>query len=300
MKKYIDEFLDVKSVEGGVSVNTLQAYRCDIEQFSEYINCKDVMKVTESQIEEYLSFLYQEGCKPKTISRKISCIREFFKFLIGEKYINYNPSTKIKNPKIGKSLPSFLTPQEIEDICNAALLESSYSMRRMAVMIKLMYTSGLRVSELVCLPENAINYTMRQILILGKGSKERVVPISNDVVKELMDYLQYRDEFVGPKGSPWLFPSLKSLSGHITRDGFFKSLKKIAIKAGISPAKIHPHILRHTFATHLVNNNADLRSIQKMLGHENIVTTEIYTHITTTKLAQEVKSKHPLANKMRS
>ncbi len=297
MKKYIDEFLDVKSVEGGVSVNTLQAYRCDIEQFSEYIKCEEVLKITETQIEEYLKFLYKEGCKPKTISRKISCIREFFKFLIGEKYIKHNPSSKIKNPKIGKSLPSFLTPQEIEDICKVAILENSYSMRRMALMIKLMYTSGLRVSELVCLPENAINYTMHQILILGKGAKERVVPISNDVLKELKDYLQYRDEFVGAKGSSWLFPSLKSLSGHITRDGFFKSLKKIAIKAGISPAKIHPHTLRHTFATHLVNNNADLRSIQKMLGHENIVTTEIYTHITTTKLAQEVKTKHPLANR---
>ena len=299
MKNYIDEFLNIKAIEKGVSVNTLQAYRNDAEQFIAFIENKELLLIDESDIEKYLKSLYDMDCKPKTISRKISCLREFFKFLIDEKYIKHNPATKIKTPKVGKTLPAFLTSSEIKKMCNVASSINNFSMKRMGVMIKLMYTSGLRVSELVSLPENAINYNMHQILIFGKGSKERVVPISKEVIFELEEYLEYRSEFIGNRTSKWLFPSLKSSSGHITRDGFFKNLKKIAIKSGISPSKIHPHIFRHSFATHLVNSDADLRSIQKMLGHESISTTEIYTHITTSRLAKEVKSKHPLMHKMR-
>ena len=157
-----------------------------------------------------------------------------------------------------------------------------------------MASSGLRVSEVVNLPENAINYDRQQILILGKGSKERLVPVTKEVIRDVLEYIDYRNQYLGKRQSKWLFPSLQSSSGHITRSGFFKSLKKIAEEAGLDETKIHPHTLRHTFATRLVNENVDLRSIQKMLGHENIVTTEIYTHITTEKLAQEVKMRHPL------
>ena len=135
---------------------------------------------------------------------------------------------------------------------------------------------------------------MRQILICGKGSKERIAPVTKEVIDEVFEYLEYRNKFMGERKSNWLFPSLRSVSGHITRDGFFKNLKKLAAKTGISPEKVHPHVLRHSFATRLVNNSADRRSIQKMLGHENIVTTEIYTHITTEKLIDEVKKRHPL------
>ena len=294
MSDYITEFLDAKAVEEGAALNTLQAYRNDISQFVAAISPVAVTEVKTEDIEKYLKSLKDAGNLPKTLSRKISCIREFFKFLQSEKIVADSPANKLRTPKIGKSLPLFLTAKEVKKLCSAAKLGKRFSLMRLGVMVKLMYSSGLRVSELVSLPENAINYDMRQILICGKGSKERIVPVTKEVIDEVFEYLEYRNKFMGGRKSNWLFPSLRSVSGHITRDGFFKNLKKLAAKAGISPEKVHPHVLRHSFATRLVNNSADLRSIQKMLGHENIVTTEIYTHITTEKLIDEVKKRHPL------
>ncbi len=297
MRDLIDEFLDAKSVEEGAALNTLQAYRSDISQFALSVAPVSLKNVKTEDIEKYLKELKDAGLLPKTVSRKISCIREFFKFLQSEKIIMDSPANKLRTPKVGKPLPLFLTAKEIKKLCAAAQKGKTFSLMRMKVMVKLMYSSGLRVSELVSLPENAINYDMRQILICGKGSKERIVPVTKEVIDDIFEYLQARDRFIGARKNSWLFPSVTSLSGHITRDGFFKNLKRLAIKAGISPEKVHPHVLRHSFATRLVNNSADLRSIQKMLGHENIVTTEIYTHITTEKLIDEVKKRHPLTRR---
>lgn len=294
MRDYISEFIDAKSVEGGAALNTLRAYRNDIEQFSKFILPRDIEKASFEDIENYLVKIKTKGYTPKSLSRKISSIREFYKFLQSEKIITENPAGKLMTPKVGKSLPRFLTAKEVKKICTIAKSAKNFSSIRMNVMIKLMYSSGLRVSELVALPENAINYELRQILILGKGSKERIVPVTKEVVTDIFEYQEYRQRYIGDRKSNWLFPSISSLSGHITRGGFFKSLKKIAIKAGIPTSKVHPHVLRHSFATRLVNNNADLRSIQKMLGHESIATTEIYTHITAEKLIDEVKKYHPL------
>ncbi len=291
---YIDYFLDVKAVEEGAALNTLQAYRNDIKQFLAFVSPTDIREVKTEDIEKYLKKLKDAGNLPKTVSRKISCIREFFKFLQSEKIVKESPATKLRTPKIGKNLPLFLTAEEIKKMCTVAKKGKTFALKRMNVMVRLMYASGLRVSELVSLPENAINYDMHQILIYGKGSKERIVPVTKGTISEIFEYLEYRDKFIKENKNNWLFPSARSGCGHITRDGFFKGLKKLAIKAGISPEKVHPHILRHSFATKLVNNKADLRSIQKMLGHENIVTTEIYTHITTEKLIDEVKKHHPL------
>lgn len=300
MSDYIDDFLDAKAVEEGAALNTLQAYRNDIRQFIASIAPRDIRKVTTSDIEDYLKKIKDAGNLPKTVSRKISCIREFFKFLQSEKIVEASPANKLRTPKIGKSLPLFLTSEEIKKMCEVAKEGETFASKRMNVMVRLMYASGLRVSELVSLPENAINYDLRQILIYGKGSKERIVPVTKGTIEEVFEYLQYRDKFIKKGKNGWLFPSSRSLCGHITRDGFFKGLKRLAIKAGISPEKVHPHILRHSFATKLVNDKADLRSIQKMLGHENIATTEIYTHITTEKLMNEVKKYHPLINKHRN
>lgn len=297
MRDLVAEFIDVKAVEEGAALNTLKAYKNDIRQFAEAIAPLLVQNVIAEDIETYLKGLKDSGVKPKTLSRKISSIREFFKFLQSEKVITENPANKLRTPKIGKALPLFLTPKEVKKLCATAEKGEKFTLLRMKVMIKLMYSSGLRVSELVSLPENAINYDLRQILIYGKGSKERIVPVTKEVIEDMFVYLEQREKIIGNRKSKWLFPSSRSLSGHITRDGFFKNLKKIAIKAGISPEKVHPHVLRHSFATELVNNRADLRSIQKMLGHENVVTTEIYTHITTEKLVDEVKKRHPLTQK---
>lgn len=297
MRELISEFIDMKAVENGAALNTLKAYRNDLEHYARGVYPLLVQSVKTEDIEDYLGQLKDEGCLPKTLSRKISALREFYKFLQSEKIIEENPANKLRTPKIGKSLPLFLTPREVKKLCMAARKGkgSKYTAIRMYLMIKLMYSSGLRVSELVTLPENAINYDVQQILVCGKGSKERIVPVTKEVIDDVFEYLECRRAFLAGRKSKWLFPSITALSGHMTRGGFFKNLKKIAIKAGIAQEKVHPHVLRHSFATKLVNNNADLRSIQKMLGHENIVTTEIYTHITTQKLAEEVKRHHPLA-----
>ncbi|MBP3687468.1 MAG: tyrosine recombinase [Alphaproteobacteria bacterium] len=295
MRNLIKEFLDVKTVEEGAALNTLKAYRNDIRQFSEAIAPLLVQNVKTEDIEDYLKKLKDSGCLSKTLSRKISCIREFYKFLQSEKIISKNPASRLRTPKIGKRLPSFLTMKEIKKLCAVAQNEKNFSLIRLKAMVKLMYSSGLRVSELVSLPENAINYDLKQILICGKGSKERIVPVTKEAIEDIFKYVERRDAYMGnQKNKKWLFPSSRSMCGHITRDAFFKSLKKMAIQAGIAPEKVHPHVLRHSFATQLVNNSADLRSIQKMLGHENVVTTEIYTHITTEKLVNEIKKHHPL------
>ena len=163
-------------------------------------------------------------------------------------------------------------------------------------MIELMYATGLRVSELVSLPETAINYNKGLITIFGKGRKERIVPIAKKAMEAVQNYSLFRDKFIKNKTtSPWLFPSLNAVDGHFTRDAFYKDLKNLAVQCGIYPSNVSPHVLRHSFATHLINNDSDLRAVQKMLGHENISTTEIYTHITSQRLQDTVRKLHPLA-----
>lgn len=294
MRDYIKEFIDAKIVEKGVSINTAKAYNNDILQFKKAIEPLAIEQATSENIDSYLNIINKGDFSAKTIARKMSCIREFYKFLQSENIIKINPTIRLRTPKIGKSLPTFLTAEEIDSLCQTLSLKKDFYSLRMKVMVKLMYTTGLRVSELVSLPENAIDYERHHILILGKGSKERVVPVTKTIVMDVLEYLGYRETFLGKRKNKWLFPSLKALDGHITRDGFFKNLKKMAIEAGLDIRKVHPHVLRHSFATRLINKNADLRSIQKMLGHENISTTEIYTHITTEKLAETVRKYHPL------
>ena len=295
MRDYIAEFLDAKSVEGGASINTIDAYKRDITQFSDFLKGQDLTDVQTEDLEQYIEDIQLQGNSPKTITRKISCIREFYKFLISEKLITVNPTNKLRTPKIGKGLPEVLTPSEIKKICRYAKKGLSLSSKRMSVMVRLMYCAGLRVSEMISLTDNSINFEQKQILIHGKGSKERVVPVSADTIKEVASYIDHKNKYKKNTKDNWLFPSSRSISGHITRDAFFKNLKKIALNVGIAPHRVHPHVLRHSFATELVNNNADLRSIQKMLGHENVITTEIYTHISAQKLVDEVHKRHPLS-----
>lgn len=294
MRDFLKEFIDVKVVEKGVSINTAKAYGGDIAQFAKAIEPIALKDASNADIENYLKSLKESNPSAKTLARKISSIREFYKFLQSENIIQTNPAFHLRLPKIGKSLPTFLTEDEVERLNQSLNDKKDFYSLRMKVMVKLMYSSGLRVSEVVSLPIDAINYDMHQVLIFGKGSKERIVPITKIAVENILEYLEYRADFLGKRKSKWLFPSLKATDGHITRDGFFKNLKKMAVLAGIDPQRVHPHILRHTFATRLINKKADLRSIQKMLGHENIGTTEIYTHVTTERLTEIVKQCHPL------
>ena len=295
----VNRFLEMMSAERGAAQNTLEAYGRDVSQFLDFCGNVSLKNVSADDIADFVQYLSrEERFSSKTVARKISAVREFFKFLYTDNIIKENPALDILTPKQQKPLPKFLTQEEIKQLLLAAQTGETPALRRMSVMLELMYACGLRVSELVSLPENCINFDKRQILVRGKGSKERIIPVAPQVIQAVLDYFSYRDYFIkGGRKSIWLFPSKISSSGHITRDAFFKHLKDIAVRAGISPQKVTPHVLRHSFATHLLNHDVDLRSVQKMLGHESINTTEIYTHIISDKLIKTVQKLHPLAQK---
>lgn len=294
----VNRFLEMMSAERGASANTLEAYGRDVEEFLTYCGGLALKEISRNDVGDFVQYLGRVGRSPKTVARKLSAVREFFKFLYTEKDIKDNPAADVLTPKQEKPLPKFLSEDEIKRLIAAAKECSGPKGRQMTAMLELMYASGLRVSELVSLPENCINFDRRQVFVRGKGSKERVVPVAPAAIQAVFDYLEQRDCFICEgRRSIWLFPSKSSRSGHISRDTFFKRLKELAVKAGIYPSRVTPHVLRHSFATHLLNHNADLRSVQKMLGHESINTTEIYTHILSDKLLETVQKLHPLAGK---
>ena len=293
MINLIDDFLDMMRAEIGASENTVSSYRYDLEQFFEIIP-KNIKQITSKDISIYVQKLGERNYATKSVARKISTLRNFFKFLYSEKEINHNPLVNISAPKQEKPLPKFLTQEEVFTLMETAKNQNSMAFQRMAVMLELMYACGLRVSELITLPENCINFDKRHIIVRGKGNVERLIPLADTTAKMLLDYFELRQEFIRGHKSIWVFPSKSSNSGHINRSTFFKNIKELAIIAGISPNRVFPHVLRHSFATHLLHNGADLRSVQKMLGHADISTTEIYTHIINNELLDEVRSKHPL------
>ena len=281
---YIDVFLEALAAEKGRSKNTLGAYANDLRAADAGID-GGLVNATEQDIQEYLGTL--DACAT-SVARKASALRGFYKFLIIEKIIKVNPAANIELPKRPKALPKLLSSEEIE-----LLLSSAGDIRtsvRLRAMIELLYASGLRVSELCELPMTAI--LGDRLLIHGKGAKERIVPMHEAAHTALNKWLDMRDA----DDSKYVFPSTGA-SGHITRDGFFKLLKKCAVLAGIEPARVTPHVLRHSFASHLLAHGANLRAIQTMLGHEDISTTQIYTHVLPEKLQQVVTEHHPLAKK---
>ncbi len=279
---YIDLFLEALIAEKGRSKKTLSAYESDLNAAEEKIG--NLLNASDEDIQSYLSNLNE---KPSSIARKASTLRTFYKFLMLEKIIDKNPTTNIELPKRERTLPKYLTPDEIELlISSAGDIKTSIRLR---CMIELLYASGLRVSELCELPISA-NLGDR-LLIHGKGAKERFVPMHEGAQSALHKWLEYR----GDIDSKYVFPT-NSNSGHITRDGFFKILKKCAVLAGIDPNRVSPHVLRHSFASHLLAGGANLRAIQTMLGHEDISTTQIYTHVMPEQLRDTVESAHPLAH----
>lgn len=295
VQQAVSDFIEMLAAEKGVSLRTEEAYRRDIEQFLETEKITEPAQITPQKISDFLSFLAAQPRAQRTQARKLSALREFCKFLFSENLLSQNPAADIDSPKQQKPLPKFLNEQEMDLLIDTAKSAQDLRHRRIATMLILMYHCGLRVSELVSLPINSINLNKKQILIFGKGAKERLLPVSDAAIEEVQDYLNIRECFIKGKESKWMFPSLTAKEGHITRDSFYKHLKNIAVKAGISPTRVTPHVLRHSFATQLLRHNADLRSVQKMLGHESITTTEIYTHIISEELINTVQKKHPLS-----
>ncbi len=281
---YIDIFLEALSAEKGRSNKTLISYESDLRLADNAID-GGLMNADQNKIQNYLSSLPD---KATSIARKASALRGFYKFLMIEKIIKINPTKNLELPKRKRALPKFLSIEEIE-----LLISSAGDVRnslRLRAMLELLYASGLRVSELCELPMSGI--LGDKLLIHGKGAKERLVPMHDAAINALNKWLNVR----GDTNSKYVFPS-NGQTGHITRDGLFKIIKKCAVLAGIEPNRVSPHVLRHSFASHLLAGGANLRAIQTMLGHEDISTTQIYTHVMPEKLKETVNNHHPLANK---
>ncbi len=282
---YIDIFLEALSAEKGRSKNTLANYAMDLRAADEKIP-GGLMAADTAAIQNYLAGLPD---KASSIARHASALRGFYKFLMMEKIINKNPTANLELPRQSRTLPKLLSLNEIELLISSA--GDTRNSLRLRTMLELTYASGLRVSELCELPMTAI--LGDKLLIHGKGAKERIVPIHAGAQRVLAQWVAMR----GNDESKYVFPS-GGASGHITRDGFFKILKKCAVLAGIDPKRVSPHVLRHSFASHLLAGGANLRAIQTMLGHEDISTTQIYTHVLPEKLRETVQLHHPLGKNM--
>ncbi len=280
---YINIFLESLSAEKGRSLKTLESYGNDLYSAESVLG--DLKNATTTDLQKYLAGLSEDGLLPATLSRKTSALRGFYKFLTLEKIIAKNPATELELPKLGRHLPKYLSIDEIESlIINAGDIKNSIRLR---AMLELLYASGLRVSELCELPITGV--LGDKLLIHGKGAKERMVPMHKQAQEALYKWLELRND-----ESKFVFPGTGA-TGHITRDGFFKLIKKCAVLAGINPNRVSPHVLRHSFASHLLAGGANLRAIQTMLGHEDISTTQIYTHVMPDALIKTVTDHHPLA-----
>ncbi len=291
-----ENFINYCEYEKGLSPNTLKSYNYEIHLYQSYLKDKlniiDIEKVSKKDIESYLKYCYSKDEDSKTISHKITTIYNLHNYLLREKVVKDNEAEFIDRPKLAKHLPYTLTVSEIDKLLDIPLV-TVFDYRDKA-MLELMYGTGLRVSELISLTVYDIDFYNAFLRIKGKGSKERVVPINSASLKYLKLYLDKRSLLLKKKTSDELF--LNARGEGISRQGFFKNLKKILAKKGM-PTNISPHSLRHSFATHLIENGADLRSVQTMLGHSDITTTKIYTHISNEKVTKDYLINHPRAKK---
>ena len=286
-EKYIEEFIDYLRFEKKYSENTISSYKRDLNKLNSYLK-KDFTKLTKADIQKYIQNLSKNESS-NTISRTISSLKSFYKFLEINKYTNTNPLTTIISPKTARKLPKVLSEEEVNKLLDINL-NNDFDYRNKA-MLELMYSSGLRVSELINLTVNDVDLKNSLVRIFGKGSKERIVPLNDYATEALNNYILYhRPKLFKQKESNYLF--LNNHGNQMTRQGFFKTLKKIAKEKGIK-SELSPHTLRHSFATHLLKYGADLRSIQELLGHSDISTTQIYTHITNEMLEKNYHEYHP-------
>ena len=286
-EKYIEEFEDYLRFEKKYSENTILSYKRDLKKTNDYLK-KDFTKLNKKDIQNYIQKL-SKAENTSSVSRLISTLKSFYKFLEINKYTSINPLTTITNPKTQKKLPKVLTEEEVNKLLDINL-KTDFDYRNKA-MLELMYSSGLRVSELINLTVNDIDLVNSSVRIFGKGSKERIVPLDDYAIEALKHYISYHRKNLFKHGeNNYLF--LNNHGNKMTRQGFFKILVKIAKEKGIKK-ELSPHTLRHSFATHLLKHGADLRSIQELLGHSDISTTQIYTHITSERLQKNYEEFHP-------
>ncbi len=298
MNNFVDLFLEMLLVERGVSKNTLEAYGRDMEKFQTFLSHANttVEKATTDHLRGYLLTLYDEGLSARSAARHLSTLRQFYGFLLLEEKRNDDPSSKITMPKQPHTLPKTLSERDVTRLLEAAYEGTTPDDIRFQALLEVLYATGLRVSELVGLKDGAFEKGGGILIIKGKGNKERMVPLSEPAQEALKRYLPLRPLFFkkGQAASSWLFPT-RSREGHLTRQRFGQLLKNVAVKSGLDPASLSPHTLRHAFATHLLANGADLVSLQKLLGHTDISTTQIYTHVLKERLQEVMNKSHPLS-----
>ncbi len=301
----IEAFLEMLASERGASPNTLSAYRRDLLDCAGQLGSgKTLASASRQDLEAYMRGLSDAGLSPRTAQRRLSSLRQFFKFLVSDGQRPDNPTSVLEGPKRGRTLPNVLSEKDVERLLATAATDTSPDGIRLSCLLEMLYATGLRVSELVGLPRAALRPNDRILLVTGKGGRERLVPLSPAALDAINKYMDVRPRFVPKDGGRrgrkpadyWLFPS-RSADGHLTRQRFAQMLKELALKAGLDPKSLSPHTLRHAFATHLVAHGADLRSVQKMLGHADISTTQIYTHIQEQRLNRLVTEHHPLADR---
>ena len=291
MNSEINDYINYLKIERQLSNNTIDSYKRDLEDFYKFTN-KSYKFITKDDVIKYLDYLNNK-INPRSINRHIVSIKNYFKFLERNNNIKSNPLDDITGLKTSKKLPKVLSEEDITKLLDINLIDA-YSYRNKA-MLELMYSSGLRVSELLSLEVNNIDFNMNLVRVFGKGSKERIIPIDDIATNYLSIYInEYRNILLKNKESDILF--LNSRGDKLSRQGFFKILKQISKEKGIKK-ELSPHTLRHSFATHLLNHGADLRSIQTMLGHENIETTQIYTHVSDNYIKENYDESHPRSKK---
>jgi integrase/recombinase XerD len=300
-------FLDMLAAERGAGRNTLDAYRRDLDDLAAHLTkrSRNVRDAATDDLRGYLSTLAGAGFKTSSIARRISAIRQFYRFLYSERHRADDPAAVLEGPRRARPLPKVLTIEEVDtllagarDAVNDRKATAAQRLRasRLLCLLEVVYATGLRVSELVALPASAARRDQAMLIVRGKGDKERVVPFNAAAKRAMAGYLKMRDAAIHAAKSNWLFPSFGE-SGHLTRQHFARELKALAASCGIAPDRLSPHVLRHAFASHLLHNGADLRVVQTLLGHADISTTQIYTHVIEERLKSLVRDLHPLADR---
>jgi integrase/recombinase XerD len=305
-------FLDMLAAEQGAGENTIEAYRHDLTDFSEFCarSGQAFAGVQTETLRGYLADLDTRGFRSSSVARRLSAIRHLFRFLLNERIRSDDPAAILSGPKRGRGLPKVLSIADVDrmltrakELSQTTEVSAAHRLRAMRLycLLEVLYATGLRVSELVTLPRTAARNDARMIVVRGKGNKERLVPLNDASRQAMADYLAATDAAKTGKqksaaASKWLFPSFGE-SGHLTRQHFARDLKELASASGLAPRLVSPHVLRHAFASHLLHNGADLRIVQTLLGHTDISTTQIYTHVVEERLKSLVRDLHPLAEK---
>lgn len=303
----IASFLEMQSAERGASSNTVDAYRRDLDHLAHWMEARatNMREARPADLAAFAAELGRQGLAPASRARRLSAVRQFYKFVVGEGWIDEDPSFGLRGPKQQRALPRVLTVAEVDrllDVARAQCANTSgrerYRAMRLHCLLEMLYATGMRVSELVGLPRAALDGDPRVLTIVGKGRRERLVPLNTPARQALDQYLAIGNDPVDGTApmvrTKWLFPS-RGADGHLTRQRLAQELKELALAAELEPERISPHVLRHAFASHLLDRGADLRAVQQLLGHADISTTEIYTHVLQERLRQLVHTHHPLA-----